>query len=667
MPRTRGAKAYRCRFRRWATKAPKHSSSSIVSSFQETSMSDGSYTHVTAAERFPGGWFNPDESRFALLPDEDGRLDEETTRLLEQMLNEHAATENNGHPEEVLAELVDLHARRIVLWPLGLLWGRSALGAIDEQWFRFFLSEIDPDFVNIRDEIRGSEAVAHLRPPQRRTYSFGLWKFLAAFHFSSSDTATLDDLQEAHFLALGGMVRPDGVWVDWATQWFRTILKFLIRHIAMVRADPYFGRGLDRTVFMARGKRNADPFALAPHLTWLARSFDAWVNERAIMGRKNQDLAKRLLAQALLEREVSQVDTPEKAFSRSNMLHLLHFAEDWSTPILRSNAIGRIYQFGKWLEDESRDAKGQPRTACYLSQIDVDRFREKALRDSEKSSGNEVFARPMPYRFHQQLKKIISAGDFTWPKSLVSGIDGRPLHWFTWKDPNTGAAHAVFNEVQPRQMMLLLDIPLRSIQARRLDSGEGDARRWDPVTREWGPSLSQHAGYWLAVRAGNPERGVFREILSHGSRGTTTITGLFINSNKTQDRRNLFDETSGYVIPWQLDEALQNLSAMRDWQEKYNPVDGPLPYSEIPRSIFSENPTELARSLIPSRFYLFRDPQNPGKRGKEAPSSYKVLLQFFYDSLEQLERELNEEDPGNPITIITERDSAGAPKKAIFT
>jgi hypothetical protein len=71
--------------------------------------------------------------------------------------------------------------------------------------------------------------------------------------------------------------------------------------------------------------------------------------------------------------------------------------------------------------------------------------------------------------------------------------------------------------------------------------------------------------------------------------------------------------------------------------------------------------------MIPDRFYLFRNPQNSGTRGNEAPASYKILLQFFYDSLEELERRLNEEDPGNPIRSITERDSAGAPKKAIFT
>ncbi|RVA56808.1 hypothetical protein EN933_05430 [Mesorhizobium sp. M7A.F.Ca.US.001.01.1.1] len=667
MPRTRDETGSRCPFLNLNMKPRGLCLSSISSLYQERSMSDGKYAYVIAAERLGDSWFNSDETRFALIPDDDGRIDDEAARILQQMLLEQRDGRADPHPEELISELLVLHSQRIVLWPLGLIWGRSVLGSFDEQWFKFVLSEFDPDFVDLRTEIENGPKFAHYKPAQRKAYAFALWKVLAAVHFSSSGVSRLDDLQEAHFFSLGRMIRPDGVWAQWATNWVKQSLRFSVRHMGDIRSDIYFARGVDGTTSRARSARRVDLFAAAPQLKWLEVNFDRWVNERSLMNQKHHDNAKRLLAEALLARDPEEVDTPLKGFSHANTRKLLAHAKNWSTPGLRSAAIGRIHDFGRWMEEESRDDNGRPRVVCHLSQHDVDRFREKIRPDLNGSDSGEVAARPMPYRFHQQLKEIISEADFAWPKSLISGIDGRPLHWFTWVDPKTGATQPVFNEVHPRLLMLSLDIPVRSVQGRRLDSGEGDQRRWNPETEMWEVSNSRHAGYWVALGASNPQRGVFREILSHTSSRTTTITGLYINSNKTQDRKTLFDETSGYVIPWQLDEVLHSLAAMRAWQEKYNPVKRPLAYSDLPPGIFDDNPTETAKLLIPDRFYLFRSPQNAGPRANEAPPSYKAQLQFFYDSLEELERRMREEDPHDAITIITERGQAGAPKKAIFT
>ena len=215
-----------------------------------------------------------------------------------------------------------------------------------------------------------------------------------------------------------------------------------------------------------------------------------------------------------------------------------------------------------------------------------------------------------------------------------------------------------------RLLLLQLDLPLRNVQARRLDSGEGDTERWDPETLSWGMNDGPHGGRWERMGSGNPRRGCIRHIPTGEGR---FITGLWINSNKTQDRGVLFDDTAGYEIPWEHADVLQNLAAMREWQERHNPVGSPLPHAELAPNIFDDEPSEVVRALIPDRFYLFRYPPNPGPRGSEAPPSYKTCLQFFYDALEELERRLNEEDPDRPVTIITGRDHSGAPKKAIYT
>jgi hypothetical protein len=145
------------------------------------------------------------------------------------------------------------------------------------------------------------------------------------------------------------------------------------------------------------------------------------------------------------------------------------------------------------------------------------------------------------------------------------------------------------------------------------------------------------------------------------------ITGLWINSNKTADAKTRFDENSGYLIPWQHEEVLGNLAAMRTWQEQYNPVSGPIAFNDLPEGTFEDEPSDNIKELIPARFYLFRYPQNSGHRGREAPPTYGLALQFFYDALEELERRLNEEDPGASVKIITQRNKAGAPTRAIFT
>jgi hypothetical protein len=276
-----------------------------------------------------------------------------------------------------------------------------------------------------------------------------------------------------------------------------------------------------------------------------------------------------------------------------------------------------------------------------------------------------VAARPMPQRYHAMLKEVIAGDDFAWPKSLQTDR-GVPKLWTTWTDPKTGVGQSVFCEVLPRLLMLLLDLPLRTIQGRRLDSGEGDSERWNAQTGAWEPNTGQLAGYWSRAKAKNARRGVVRRIDGVGPDGGH-ISGLYINSNKTQDRNVLFDETSGYEIPWQHEEVLQNLAAMRSWQEKFNPVTRPLAFDEVPAAIFKDEPSATVRGLQPARFYLFRDPTNAGLRGREAPPTYAALLQFFHDALSELERRLNAEDPTANIRIITRRDPSGLPKQAIYT
>jgi hypothetical protein len=631
-------------------------------------MPEAVYRHVVSAEALVDCWFNPDPARFAMIPRDDGSLDPETAKLLDAMVEECAAKGTQAAQEELLNELFDLHAQMIVLWPLGFLWGRSPIGDVNEQFFARVLSEVDPHFVAVRSDIIALPRLASMEKRRGAALSFAIWKILAALRYSSDHVHTLDEIEDVHVAALAEILRPDGAWADWTTIWTQRYSKQFVRLMGDIRQDPHFGRVLDKTSIGLRGTRNANLYAAYLHLRWIDKEFERWLDERPLLAKRGFRPTKRLLTEAFTTRPPETVKDLRSAFSRENVVALLDYATTWSTPNGRVLAMSRILDFGKWLVDDRRNDAGKSPVKMMLTESDLTRFKSRVGPSVTTAKGGDVAAKPMPAKFHADLKRIITENDFAWPKSLISGYDQRPSQWTSWLNPETGLTEPVFCEVLPRMLLVMLDLPLRNIQVRRLDSGEGDRRCWNPGAGTWGPASGPNAGYWAEKKAKNPDRGVFREMTSLGANGSTsTLTGFWINSNKTQDRGNLFDETSGYEIPWQHDEVLKNLWEMRRWQEKYNPVTVPLPHAAVPEGIFSDEPAESVRALVPDRFYLFRYPLNVGPRGREAPPSYKIFLQFFYDALEELERRLNADNPDAPIRIITLRDQSGAPKKAIFT
>lgn len=581
-------------------------------------MFETRFNHVTIAQNLGEAWFNPDERRFALIPSINDTDSEKLATLIEEMVESCRLDGSRAAQDDFLYELHGLHAQRAVLWPLGILFGRSAIGDINAQWFQFFLQELDPDFVLLRSEIEKLSHLSKFPARQRQDRSFAIWKWLAVLKFSSDHIDYLESIQEAHIVELGRLLRPSGIWAEWTSESNRRTLNRLVRLVADVTDNPQFCIQVNRQVRRRKSSRTESILSETTHLQWLRENFNRWLGERVLLQKKAYLRALRLLEEFFSTRPSLEVDKPDKALSRSNMLGLLEFAKTWSTSTQRINSIGRIFDFFCWMEDENRDRDGNTLFKVALSYGDVERFRMSQASKNTTSKNGDVAAKPMPTRMHVELKKIISDNNFAWARGLKSRADGRPLHWITWKNPDTGHAEPVFCEVLPRMLLLMLDLPLRNVQVRRLDSGEGDSRYWNPTENKWGPAEGPHADYWKSVGAKNTRRGVFREIQSQFGGNISTLTGFWINSNKTQDRPNLFDENSGYEMPWEFIEALNNLSEMREWQEEYNPVAGPLPLSKIPYGIFIDDPTDAVKALIPDRFYIFRYPLNVGPRGNEA-------------------------------------------------
>jgi len=607
-------------------------------------------------------YFNSSENRFALIP---SRHDEPEVlqEVVEALLRRHAETDDLNQKNDVIAVLMDLHRQGLILWPLGALWGRSPLGEVNEQRFKRSVFEHDPGLHDVRDVILETEQFCKAKWSKREkaSRSFMLWKLVAAMHFSGEGIDGLDFIQEVHLVKMAVIFKENGLWKPWVPDWTKKNIRYLAQLIGELRKDPLFAvQVLQDARGSKKAPRLADVLSRAPHLEDLSKCFEAWMNEQTILTKGSYRDGLRLLLTYL----AGLPDNPKRnhlEMLSEKVLHpILDFAKTWSAPTSSINALSKIQRFCEFMSDQT--AETGKRIPLGLRQVDIDRFRVRQAAKAPSSSHSEVRARPMPPRYHQMLKEIIRENDFAWAKSLKARKSGRPLHWITWFDPEAGTTKPVFCEVLPRLLLAHLELPLRNVQIRRLDSGEGDARMWDLESGRWKNAQGPHAGHWERARAKNPRRGVIREIQTL----TSQITGFYVNTNKTQDSGDMYGEHSGYEIPWQHEDALRNFAEMRAWQEKYNPVDGPIEHKDLPKGVFEDEPSHLVSAHLPAHFYLFRFPDNKVARGNEVPVGYKIFYQFFHDALAELERRLKVEDPDFPVNIIT-KWVGNSPKAAIFT
>ena len=257
---------------------------------------------------------------------------------------------------------------------------------------------------------------------------------------------------------------------------------------------------------------------------------------------------------------------------------------------------------------------------------------------SQNVVASHTYRIPMPRVLVEKAKEIICENDFAWCKKIKEDN-------FTWHNPETGATERIWSPVRAFAILNKMTIPLRTYQVRMLESGEGDPEKFDAALFKWVPNTGVHA---------NPKKhskhpSGFLKKMYDGEK-CSYFTGLYVNTNKTQDRQTLFIDT-GYDIPWENKEIIYPTCTLREFQEKYNPVDGPTPYTEL---TYEAQPSKDVASRIPSRFYLFRDPCADNKR---APVTDGRLQSFWKKLLRELQTRLNKDktlDSGDRDIILIE-------------
>ena len=271
----------------------------------------------------------------------------------------------------------------------------------------------------------------------------------------------------------------------------------------------------------------------------------------------------------------------------------------------------------------------------------------------------ETVHSPLPYRYIQQLRQIVcpyppesntktpwigrhfndwhwsiehlQSGNTAWMEVSPEVIDPSDPDCisrirFVIRNNRTVEIHEIWSPVMAMFMFTKLHLPLRSYQVRFLDSGEGDTWRYEQG--QWVENTKHAFKYGAAKRP--YQKGVFKRIFD--SMSESYSTGLHISTNKTADQ-NKDENQRGYTVPWEHEELLYWLEKLRNWQEKYNPIDRLTKGTELERTHFGAAKSETQKRAIGEFAFLFRAPNSsePLAEGSVTSPWYRLLSKLEDD------------------------------------
>ena len=257
-----------------------------------------------------------------------------------------------------------------------------------------------------------------------------------------------------------------------------------------------------------------------------------------------------------------------------------------------------------------------------------------------KQQAVQTHRQAMPTRYIRELIHILTEHDFAWPKTLSSD-------WFSWFNRGTGEWERIWSPVRASALLLKLHLPLRTFQVRMLDSGEADSERFQ--NGQW----VRNTGSLAPQDRTMVRRGCLRKFSDPLS--GQVHTGFYINTNKTQDRGRDEDET-GYEIPWQHEEAIQVVTDLLRWQERYNPLSAPQTWANLHDSVIVRSGRSGRFARRGSACFLFRDPRGTYRN---EPLTDSRVRPFWILLLNELERRVAARGEtladGSPIRFIDKR------------
>jgi hypothetical protein len=294
---------------------------------------------------------------------------------------------------------------------------------------------------------------------------------------------------------------------------------------------------------------------------------------------------------------------------------------------------------------------------------------------------------PLPFGFIEDMRLMLCQGptfsDWTWAQQALGAEVGVEqgnggTDWFSvneadidksdpdcvWRVRQYEAGHRELQMWSPVRwvgLLMKLQIPLRMLQVRLLDSGEADT--WRYANGGWSENKSPMAE---GTERKPLAQGLFRR--PDHLNGVTSPVILYVNTNKTADQKKS-GPAKGYEVPWPSTGPIhQNpfywAERLRNWQEKYNPITKRTSWSELEtRHIPLKSPEQLA--TYPNACFLFRmrEVQKPERHlpmpvGAMNPPWFKLL-----QSLQERLAKTNQFDSGGlPFMFVPppEQSNGGA-------
>ncbi len=241
-------------------------------------------------------------------------------------------------------------------------------------------------------------------------------------------------------------------------------------------------------------------------------------------------------------------------------------------------------------------------------------------------------ARPLSEKFVPLMREILEEGANGWP--------GKSRRFHENVERN-GKTRSIYCPVIPSLFLVMLEIPLRMAQIRRLDTGEGDIDHFNADRMEWEKNEGPLAGFWakkLEVGTSRTDtRGYARELEDE----IKPVVGFNITTNKTG---------RPYVVPWFVTKVHQILWKLRKWQEKHNPISAPItPRQYVDNSEKAPSSTlEEMPDIFPiSRLFRNKYHDYDGRivTGTEMHRAWGYILQ-------EVERRWNRLYPGKQVKIV---------------
>lgn len=303
----------------------------------------------------------------------------------------------------------------------------------------------------------------------------------------------------------------------------------------------------------------------------------------------------------------------------------------------------------------------------------------------EGSSYIETIHNPLPYRYICDLRHILCSkprGDFSdwlWAQeNAVDGVNGSD--WFivdeslinkndrdcVWRSKKIKhgykqiTVYQIWSPVVSMVLFIKLHLPLRTYQVRMLDSGEADTLRYENGNWIKNPHTFAFNHY---------SKGVFRQFKDNAT--GLESTGLYISTNKTADQ-NKDEFEHGYEIPWQNEDVLYWLEKLRNWQEKYNPINKPTDCLTLERKHTGKIKSKASLSAMGQSCFLFRDATSKNIEDRYKPIPGSRIYTSWYKLLAQLENDLlvsgNTLSNGTALQLVHhyEVDYSGAKTKTEF-